>query len=282
MSWRLRDRRRRVKNPRVGEHSVTHGFPRLQHADFGGGSRIRVLAGFQRCDLQGLHAGGGTRTPDTRIMMTARRGHLRPGRRSSGVLRCSQFGAKSGVGRAVGRTVSIRPRGVPRSRMPFGTRWKGVWDQFSFRADRLSAASDQPGRAAFHASDPGPVSGVARSAGAAAGLRRAPDGTGLFLLPMKLRWGGFGSLWVTLSGLRGDAKGTGSCTQTPGKDRDSSDRIFRKPFSGLSGTTEIRPRIPGTGGIGWTKQNTTTAIITSSPRCESKRGAHGGDPGPGA
>jgi hypothetical protein len=55
-------------------------------------------------------AGGGTRTPDTRIMMTARRGHLRPGRRRSGVLRCSQFASKSGVGRTVGRTVWIRKR----------------------------------------------------------------------------------------------------------------------------------------------------------------------------
>ena len=33
----------------------------------------------------------GLEPPDARIMMTARRGHLRPVRRRSGVLRCSQI-----------------------------------------------------------------------------------------------------------------------------------------------------------------------------------------------
>ncbi len=55
---------------------------------------------------QGLSdAGGGTRTPDTRIMMPARTGHLRAPRQVSGATRCSQFCPKSGVRRTVGRTV---------------------------------------------------------------------------------------------------------------------------------------------------------------------------------
>ena len=54
-------------------------------------------------------AGGGTRTPDTRIMMTARRGRLPWGRPRSGVSTCPQFAAKSGVGRTARRTVSTGP-----------------------------------------------------------------------------------------------------------------------------------------------------------------------------
>jgi integrase len=50
-------------------------------------------------------AGGGTRTPDTRIMMPARRGHLRVRRQVSGAVRRAQFCPKSGVRRMVGRTV---------------------------------------------------------------------------------------------------------------------------------------------------------------------------------
>ena len=53
-------------------------------------------------------AGGGTRTPDTRIMMTAKPGPLSLTRHGSGAVKCPQFGSKSGVGRTVGRTVWAR------------------------------------------------------------------------------------------------------------------------------------------------------------------------------
>src|SRR6266540_7298779 len=62
--------------------------------------------------LQELHAGGGTRTPDTRIMMTARKASLTRNRHRLGVVRCSQFGSKSGVGRTVRRTVRALNSGV--------------------------------------------------------------------------------------------------------------------------------------------------------------------------
>src|ERR1700730_10532682 len=93
--------RRSVKNPRVGERSATHGFPRLQHAGFGADRESACFGLSKDADLQLLHAGGGTRTPDTRIMMTARRGHQRLNRHGSGAVRCPQFGPKSGVGRTV-------------------------------------------------------------------------------------------------------------------------------------------------------------------------------------
>jgi hypothetical protein len=100
------------KNPRVGERFVTHGFPRLQHADFAAEPGSACQGGFESAALQALHAGGGTRTPDTRIMMTARRGRLRRGSHGSGVLRCFQFSSKSEVRRTVGRTVRSGSRGT--------------------------------------------------------------------------------------------------------------------------------------------------------------------------
>jgi hypothetical protein len=56
-------------------------------------------------DLQEVHAGGGTRTPDTRIMMTPRRSPLRVNRHGSGRVRWAQLGSKSGVGRTIRRTL---------------------------------------------------------------------------------------------------------------------------------------------------------------------------------
>jgi hypothetical protein len=48
---------------------------------------------FETLDLQGLHAGGGTRTPDTRIMMGGEEG---PSEAREAALRrrCSQFAPK--------------------------------------------------------------------------------------------------------------------------------------------------------------------------------------------
>jgi hypothetical protein len=58
-----------VKNPRVGEHPATHGLPRLQHADFAAEPESACFELAKGADLQELNAGGGTRTPDTRIMI---------------------------------------------------------------------------------------------------------------------------------------------------------------------------------------------------------------------
>ena len=59
--------------------------------------------------------------------MTARRGHLRPSRRGSGVLRSSQFRSKSGVGRTVGRTV-----------------WARSWQRLSRAVDEAEGPSGGP------------------------------------------------------------------------------------------------------------------------------------------
>ena len=97
--------RRCVKNPRVSASIARHESRRCQHADSGAGQESACSARSRSPDLQALHAGGGTRTPDTRIMMTASRGHLRLIRALPGVLRSPQFRSKSGVGRTVRRTV---------------------------------------------------------------------------------------------------------------------------------------------------------------------------------
>jgi hypothetical protein len=97
--------RRCVENLRVGGQFATHALRRFQHADFEADQQSVCSGHAEHVDLQVLHAGGGTRTHGLRIMMTARRGHLRLARGRTGVLRSPQFASKSGVGRTVGRTV---------------------------------------------------------------------------------------------------------------------------------------------------------------------------------
>jgi hypothetical protein len=95
----------------VGTLNIIYGIGAVADAKFYVNDTRYVLTNLHTCDktniaiCRNFMSGGGTRTPDTRIMMTARRGHLRLSRHGWDRVRWAQLASKSGVGRTVRRTV---------------------------------------------------------------------------------------------------------------------------------------------------------------------------------
>jgi hypothetical protein len=111
--------RPRVENPRVPGQASTHEIRPLQHADFEADPQSECARVAESPGLQEVHAGGGTRTPDTRIMIATRVVGVSPpesGSRTESWLWRGVFFGSGRLGQEVSVVTVLSPRTGPEVR----------------------------------------------------------------------------------------------------------------------------------------------------------------------